>query len=216
MVAGRPDWRFRPVANCFPFAVVRGHRPEERPGGEDSHVVRDQQRGASAHRRRMPAVVPHRLPGAPRRALFERHQPHHYHVRGDRHCRQLVHARQAVQADLGLPSSEGHAHRVHHEERGHRFPVPGHRAGRQRGGVRRGASVLPQKGPVENRRRRGDNVSDEGTFLGGIETRREFPRFETKTIFAKKKKPQITYGKIKKPRLNTIFKFITVVLSKRQ
>lgn len=120
------------------FAVVRRGGKEKRTGGEDRGLVRGRrQQRAAAHRGRLPAVVPLRVPDPPGRAIRERHQPRHHRVRGERHHQQLAHASQTGAAAVRLPPAEALARRVRHEERGHRVHVPRGRVGRQRCRLRR-------------------------------------------------------------------------------
>lgn len=135
----------------FHGKVVGRDREEKRSGGKNRQLVREEERGAVAHRGRVPAVVSHRLPDPARRAVLGRHQPDNHQVRGGRHGQQLVHARQIVPADIGEPPSEGHAQGVPHEERGHSVLVPVHRTDRRRRRFRRRARLLSQ---VLRRRRR--------------------------------------------------------------
>jgi len=160
----------RALCVCFPDErtfkyekqVVRGDRKEKRRGGEDRQVVREEQRSAVAHCERVPAVVSHRLPGAPGRAVHEQHQSHHHRVRGERHRQQLVHARQTVPAGIRLSPARQLAPGVQHEQRGDRVHVPGHRAGRQRRRFRRGARRLPSRV-----RRAGNDAGVGGAFVRG-------------------------------------------------
>lgn len=133
--------------------VGGGDRAEKRRGGENREVVRQEQRSVTAHRQRLSAIVSHRLPGPPGRAVHEQHQSHNHHIRGERDRQQLVHARQTVSTDIRLPSAEKLAPSVHDEERGDRVQMPRDRADRQRRGfchgtrlpwqVRRGTGCLP-------------------------------------------------------------------------
>lgn len=118
-------------------------REEKRSGGKNRQLVRGKQRSAVAHRGRMSAVIPHRLPGPPRRAVHTRCGPHNHHVRGKRHRQQLVYARETVPADIRLPSPERPSQSVHLQERGDRVHVPHDWADRERYRFRRGTRLLP-------------------------------------------------------------------------
>jgi len=122
-------------------------REEERSGGKNRQLIRGEQRSVVAHRGRVSAVVPHRLPGPPRRPVHTRRGPHNHHVRGKRHRQQLVHACETVPADIRLPPSERPAQSVHLQERGDRVHVPRDRADRQRYRFRHGTRLLPQVRP---------------------------------------------------------------------
>jgi len=119
-------------------------REEKRSGRKNRQLVRGKQRSAVAHSGRMSAVIPHRLPGPPRRAVHTRRGPHIHHVRGERHRQQLVYARETVPADIRLPSPERPAQSVHLQERGNRVHVSHDRTDRERHRFRRGTRLLPQ------------------------------------------------------------------------
>lgn len=119
-------------------------REEKRSGGKNRQLIRGKQRSAVAHSGRMSAVVPHRLPGPPRRSVHTRRGPHNHHVRGKRHRQQLVYARETVPADIRLPSPERPAQSVHLQERGDRVHVPHDRTDRERNRFRRGTHLLLQ------------------------------------------------------------------------